>query len=90
MANLVTKKEYDDIKNETYAIFKFTKDGHRVAYIRATFYGVMKELVELTKGELITIVVNEKDLTPEEKRTTVYSKNIEDFDDIIRRHRTLF
>jgi len=87
MANRMKQTQYNQIKNEEYAIVKF-KDGERKSTIRGcSFYEVVEEMVEHTRGPMVVLVINEKDISSDEQFGN--SRRIEDYEKYFKMERKL-
>lgn len=84
MANKMTQKQYQEIKNETYTLITFTQEGRRVCTYRGlTAYKLTKELLEC-HGKFITLVLNDNQVD-----IIGSSWNIEDYNEYFQMDRKL-
>lgn len=87
MTNRMTQTQYNQIKNEEFTIVKF-KDGERKSTIRGcSFYEVVQEMVEHTRGPMVVLVVNEKDISSDVEFGR--SRYIEDYEKYFKMDRKL-
>lgn len=87
MANRMTMKQYQEVKNEEYTIVKFNMDGRRVmTHGGLSAVKVVEEMIN-HRGALVTLVINNKDL-PNGRIGS--SWRIEDYEEYFKMQKKLF